>query len=73
MKDTDIIIINSTTRDILAIITNASLENSEVIAISGMDILEVDNTKQYIVGDITTGKIKYQNPESNIIYLNDYR
>lgn len=69
----DIVIINSETRDILAIVTNASLENSEVIAIDGMEILEVDNTKSYIVGDEITGRIKYKNPKSNIIYLDDYR
>lgn len=69
----DIVIINSETRDVLGIITNSNLENSEVITTYGMEILEVDNTKQYIIGDETTGRIKYKNPESNIIYLDDYR
>ena len=69
----DIVIINSQTRDILAIITNKDLKNSQVVSIDGMEILEVDNTKKYIVGDEITGRIKYKNPKSNILYLDDYR
>lgn len=69
----DIVIINSETRDILGIITNNSLQGCEIVAIDGMDIVEVDNTKEYIVGDETTGRIKFKNPISNILYLNDYR
>ena len=38
-----------------------------------MEILEVDNTKDYIVGDELTGKIKYKDPKSKILYLDDYR
>ena len=38
-----------------------------------MEILEVDNTKEYIIGDEIQGKIKYKDPKSNIIFLDDYR
>ena len=72
-RKTDIVIVNQQTRDILAIITNTNLKDSEVIAIEGMDIIEVDATKKYIVGDETTGRIKFKNPKSNILYFEDFK
>lgn len=38
-----------------------------------MEIIEVDNTKEYIVGDEILGRIKYKDPKSNILYIDDYR
>lgn len=68
----DIVIYLEETRDIIAIITNAELDkNSEQILNKGIAIAEVDSNENYIFGD--GHDIKLINPDSKIIYLDDYR
>ena len=70
----DIVIYVKATRQILAIITNTSLnEYTDIITNELIEIEEIDNTKNYIIGDEQTGIIKFKNPNSKILYLDDYR
>jgi hypothetical protein len=70
----DIVIYLKATRDILAIITNTSLgEYSEIVANDIIEVEEVDNTKEYIIRDEETGKVKFANLDSKILYIEDYR
>lgn len=70
----DIVIYVKATRQILVIITNTSLnEATDIITNDLVEVKEVDNTKNYIIGDEQTGIIKFKNPNSKILYLDDYR
>lgn len=70
----DVVIYVKDTRDILAILTNTELnEDSEQILHNLVEIKEVDSTEDYILGDEISGQIKFNDPESNIVYLDDYR
>ena len=72
--DKDIVIYVKETRDIIAIITNTELNKySQIIANNKIEIEEVSNRENYIISDYETGKIKFTNPNSNILFLDDYR
>lgn len=69
----DIVIIEEQTGIILAIIKNKDLKGGEIFARKGLKLLEVNNTKDYIKVDELTGEVKYRNPDSKILYLEDYK
>lgn len=72
--DKDIVIYVKETRDIIAIITNTELNKySQIIANNKIEIEEVSNRENYISSNYETGKIKFTNPNSNILFLDDYR
>lgn len=68
----DLVVYEKETRKIIAIILNTSLNGNDTILNKNYDIIEVDNSKKYIIGNDNTGEIKFQNPESNILYLKDF-
>jgi len=68
----DLIVYEKETRKIIAIILNTSLNGNDTILNKNYDIIEVDNSKKCIIGNDNTGEIKFQNPESNILYLKDF-
>ena len=69
----DIVIYVKETRQILAIITNNSLnKNSDIITNDFIEVKEVDNSKKYIVGDEESGIIRFKNPNSKVLYFEDY-
>ena len=71
--DKDIVIYVKETRQILAIITNTSLNpTSDIITDKLIEVKEVDSTKNYIIGDEQTGIIKFKNPNSKVLYFEDY-
>ena len=72
--DKDIVIYVKETRDIIAIITNTELNKySQIIANNKIEIEEVSNRENYISSNYETEKIKFTNPNSNILFLDDYR
>ena len=69
----DIVIYVKETRQILAIITTTSLNpTSDIITDNIIEVKEVDSTKNYIIGDEQTGIIKFKNPNSKVLYFEDY-
>ena len=68
----DIVIYEKETKKILAIITNKDLIDSKIVVNKQYNVIEVDNTKKYIIGNELIGEIKFQNPESNILYFKDF-
>lgn len=72
-KETDIIIYFRETRDIIAIIPNASIKDKDIVMRNEFEIVEVDSNDKYIIGNEQLGQLKFQNPKDNIIYLDDYR
>ena len=68
----DLVVYEKETRKIIAIILNTSLNGNATILNKRYDIIEVDNAKKYIICNDNTGEIKFQNPESSILYLKDF-
>ena len=74
MIKTDLVIYDSETRIIFGIITNATTdEESQAIMNPKMMAELVDNSKDYIIEDAEHHLFKYKNPDSKILYLDDYR
>lgn len=69
----DLVIYEKTSRIIVAIITDYNEnEKRNLILNQNLETAIVNSTDKYIIGDDLTGVIKFKNPKSNIIYLDDY-
>lgn len=70
----DLVIYEKQTRLIISIITNYKESDDRIFILNqNVDTYLVDSNKQYILTDEQTGLIKFINPDSKILYMDDYR
>ena len=70
----DLVIYERDTRIILAIITDYEENYERKLILNKYLATEiVDANSDYIIADDLTGTIKFKNPKSNILYMEDYR
>lgn len=70
----DLVIYEKQTRIILTIITNYKEKwNRQLVLNKLLDSAIIDSNKNYILSDEENGIIKFVNPDSKVLYIDDYR
>lgn len=70
----DLVIYEKQSKQILAIITDyKETKNKPVILNQLIDVYLVDSNKHYLVNDLSTGILKFVNPDNKVLYMKDYR
>ena len=69
----DLVIFERQTKLIIAIITDYKGTYDDIIMHQSIDTYLVDSNKNYIWTDDETGLIKFVNPDSKVLKLDDYR
>lgn len=70
----DLVIYEKQTRLIIAIITDyRETKDSSIMLNQMIDTYLVDSNKEYILTDPQTGFMKFINPDSKVLYMEDYK
>ena len=70
----DLVIYEKQSKIIIAIITDYKESNEKTLVLNQLvDSAIVDSNKSYILTDNETGLVRFVNPDSKILYMEDYR